>query len=270
MKCPFVSHSQLIGIFGGFKVSRIVFSSDSHPLTRLFSIEVAHKIYITNSLHTLSSTYRKSFPIMAPNNSLCASRHSMDMNLSQHYSSAGKYTPLIPPALSEEEAILAVSCDTISSNIIADALSGDFKAAVTTQISSGETYDGCEGYWDMPNEEEEVDTLSSRYMKEKVLGDVNIDSNPSQQTYWDWPENDAIIQSELKKHILQNVAQHELMRAAENNDIESSTTADFDYENIDSDDYFYFPSHTPAKRVDKNIVRMGSSTLKETVNYWDW
>lgn len=207
---------------------------------------------------------------MAPNNSLCASRHSMDMNLSQHYSSAGKYAPLIPPALSEEEAILAVSCDTISSNIIADALSGDFKAAVTTQISSGETYDGCEGYWDMPNEEEEVDTLSSRYMKEKVLGDVNVDSNPSQQTYWDWPENDAIIQSELKKLILQNVAQHELMRAAENNDTESSTPADFDYENIDSDDYFYFPSHTPAKRVNKNIVRMGSSTLKETVNYWDW
>ena len=89
------------------------------------------------------------------------------------------------------------------------------------------------------------------------------------------------------------------MRAAENNDTESSTTADFDYENIDSDDYFYFPSHTPAKRelipdvikdlrarqavmtstivanllnekLDKNIVRMGSSTLKETVNYWDW
>lgn len=236
---------------------------------------------------------------MAPNNSLCASRHSMDMNLSQHYTSAGKYAPLIPPALSEEEAILAASCDTISSNLIADVLSGDFKAAVTTQISSGETYDGCEGYWDMPNEEEEVDTLSSRYMKEKVLGDVNIDSNPSQQTYWDWPENDAIIQSELKKLILQNVAQHELMRAAENNDTESSTPAGFDYENIDSDDYFYFPSHTPAKRelipdvikdlrarqavmtstivanllnekLDKNIVRMGSSTLKETVNYWDW
>ena len=235
---------------------------------------------------------------MAPNNSLCASRHSMDMNLSQHYSSSGKYAPLIPPALSEEEAMLAVSCDTISSNLIAEALSSDFKAAMTAQISSGQTYDGCEGYWDMPSEE--VDTLSSRYnANEKVAGDTNFDSNPSQQEYWDWPENETIIQSELKKLILQNVAQHELMRTAEKNDTESNAPTDIDDENIDSEDYFYFPSHTPAKRelipnilkdlrarqavmtstivanllkekLDQNTVNMGKSPSKETTNYWDW
>lgn len=232
---------------------------------------------------------------MAPNNSLCASRHSMDMNLSQHYSSSGKYAPLIPPALSEEEAMLAVSCDTISSNLIAEALSSDFKAAMTAQISSGHAYDGCEGYWDMPNEE--VDTLSSRHMNEKVDG--NVDSNPSQQEYWDWPENETIIQSELKKLILQNVAQHELMRAAENNDTESNAPTDIDDEKIDTEDFFYFPSHTPAKRelipniikdvrarqavmtstivanllkekLDQNTVNMGKSPSKETANYWDW
>eukprot|EP00979_Chaetoceros_neogracilis_P012176 scaffold3156_cov268-Chaetoceros_neogracile.AAC.7 len=202
---------------------------------------------------------------MAPNNSLCASVHSMSaLDLSAHFSS--KYPPLAPVRLSQEEASLAVSCDSIVSNLLADAspLGG---IDIDNHALIGNKKD--DDYWNMPCDEE-PDYFSADYMETMLTHDAKRRSSDTNATiaaagtemYWDWSENDTEDDVTHKSSLIAKILEEDLIRqmltsqSVSNNEVQYHGSKDTTTPTIDRDcsphdhdsfDYFYTPPHEPSR-----------------------
>lgn len=225
---------------------------------------------------------------MAPNLPESASFHSLD--LSQHFGLTSKYQPLATQPLGEEEAAVAVSCDTIVANLLteADLQECDFfqDTTVVRRASNEEckTADELESYWYMPSEK--PDYFSAKQLASMAVKDAHRRNQQSSQSpqsqeldeavadYWDWSSRERaaakklLEQKERNQQMLscKNIAAQEAQQARQTattktNVIRSSQTA--------SDDYFYQPSHDETKAT-QNYQTLEEDEAREVECYWDW
>jgi len=204
-------------------------------------------------------------PPMPPNNSLCASVHSMSaLDLSAHFSS--KYPPLAPCPLSQEEACFAVSCDSIVSNLLADASPLGGNDVECRALADSQQVDD---YWTMPADEA-PDYFSANYMETMLTHDAQCRSRDTNapaaikdtDMYWDWCETNAeneVTQNEaLITKILEEdrIRQMLMSQSVADNEVQYHRSKDVTVPTIgrdcsphdhDSFEYFYSPPHEPSR-----------------------
>ena len=211
---------------------------------------------------------------MAPNrNDLNSSLHSLkSLDLSEQFKTNSKYQLLVPPAVSGEEAKIAVSCATIESNIVQAVKS--LQAPITITQPS-ETLEDAESYWHVPAEED-MDYFSLAHLEKMLINDAELriekqqgDSlSPKAQDsrtvpYWDWSETptteepisksamiEMILKGESIRQMLtcESIGKHETQhrRSKETSPQIKPTHCNSMY---DSDSYFYFPSYQEDKEA---------------------
>ena len=211
---------------------------------------------------------------MAPNrNDLNSSLHSLkSLDLSEQFKTNSKYQLLIPPAVSGEEAKIAVSCATIESNIVQAVKS--LQAPIT---QPSETLEDAESYWHVPAEED-MDYFSLAHLEKMLINDAELriekqqgaSLSPKAQDsrtvpYWDWSETptteepiskSAMIEMILKGESIRQMltcesigkheSQHRHRRSKETAPQIKPTHCNSMY---DSDLYFYFPSYQEDKEA---------------------
>ena len=212
---------------------------------------------------------------MAPNrNDLNSSLHSLKSldlsDLSEQFKTNSKYQLLVPPAVSGEEAKIAVSCATIESNIVQAVKS--LQAPIT---QPSETLEDAESYWHVPAEED-MDYFSLAHLEKMLINDAELriekqqgDSlSPKAQDsrtvpYWDWSETptteepisksamiEMILKGESIRQMLtcESIGKHETQhrRSKETSPQIKPTHCNSMY---DSDSYFYFPSYQEDKEA---------------------
>jgi hypothetical protein len=209
---------------------------------------------------------------MAPNrNDLNSSLHSLkSLDLSEQFKTNSKYQLLIPPAVSGEEAKIAVSCATIESNIVQAVKS--LQAPIT---QPSETLEDAESYWHVPAEED-MDYFSLAHLEKMLINDADLriekqqgaSLSPKAQDsrtvpYWDWSETptkeepfsksamiEMILKGESIRQMLtcESIGKHETQhrRSKETSPQIKPTHCNSMY---DSDSYFYFPSYEEDKEA---------------------
>lgn len=209
---------------------------------------------------------------MAPNrNDLNSSLHSLkSLDLSEQFKTNSKYQLLIPPAVSGEEAKIAVSCATIESNIVQAVKS--LQAPIT---QPSETLEDAESYWHVPAEED-MDYFSLAHLEKMLINDADLriekqqgaSLSPKAQDsrtvpYWDWSETptteepisksamiEMILKGESIRQMLtcESIGKHETQhrRSKETSPQIKPTHCNSMY---DSDSYFYFPSYQEDKEA---------------------
>jgi hypothetical protein len=216
---------------------------------------------------------------MAPNrNDLNSSLHSLkSLDLSEQFKTNSKYQLLVPPAVSGEEAKIAVSCATIESNIVLVQAVKSLQAPPITITQPSETLEDAESYWHVPAEED-MDYFSLAHLEKMLINDAELriekqqgDSlSPKAQDsrtvpYWDWSETptteepiskSAMIEMILKGESIRQMltcesigkheSQHRHRRSKETAPQIKPTHCNSMY---DSDSYFYFPSYQEDKEA---------------------
>jgi hypothetical protein len=209
---------------------------------------------------------------MAPNrNDLNSSLHSLkSLDLSEQFKTNSKYQLLVPPAVSGEEAKIAVSCATIESNIVQAVKS--LQAPIT---QPSETLEDAESYWHVPAEED-MDYFSLAHLEKMLINDADLriekqqgaSLSPKAQDsrtvpYWDWSETptkeepfsksamiEMILKGESIRQMLtcESIGKHETQhrRSKETSPQIKPTHCNSMY---DSDSYFYFPSYEEDKEA---------------------
>ena len=212
---------------------------------------------------------------MAPNrNDLNSSLHSLKSldlsDLSEQFKTNSKYQLLVPPAVSGEEAKIAVSCATIESNIVQAVKS--LQAPIT---QPSETLEDAESYWHVPAEED-MDYFSLAHLEKMLINDADLriekqqgaSLSPKAQDsrtvpYWDWSETptkeepfsksamiEMILKGESIRQMLtcESIGKHETQhrRSKETSPQIKPTHCNSMY---DSDSYFYFPSYEEDKEA---------------------
>jgi integrase/recombinase XerC len=92
--------------------------------------------------------------------------------LSEQFKTNSKYQLLIPPAVSGEEAKIAVSCATIESNIVLVQAVKSLQAPITITQPS-ETLEDAESYWHVPAEED-MDYFSLAHLEKMLINDAEL------------------------------------------------------------------------------------------------
>ena len=207
---------------------------------------------------------------MAPNrNDLNSSLHSLkSLDLSEQFKTNSKYQLLIPPAVSGEEAKIAVSCATIESNIVQAVKS--LQAPIT---QPSETLEDTESYWHVPAEED-MDYFSLAHLEKMLINDAELRIEKQQgdslspkaqdsRTVPYWSETptteepisksamiEMILKGESIRQMLtcESIGKHETQhrRSKETSPQIKPTHCNSMY---DSDSYFYFPSYEEDKEA---------------------
>ncbi len=212
---------------------------------------------------------------MAPRpnrNDLNTSLHSLkSIDLGEHFTTTSKYPPLIPPALSSEEAKVAVSCATIESNLVEAAKS--LRGSSPQQNETQDTVD----YWHMPADQDK-DYFSSSHLEKMLVQDAELRSVKKEAStrrrtqgptvsYWDWsepkeevpPSKNALVEMILKHESIrqmmtcESIAKHEAQHHQSKSPAPQIKPKHCNSMH-DSESYFYYPPYEEEKQTIINRI----------------